>query len=139
MSSLAAATSQGSGIGSLLIFALPVLLIVYMFMQQRRRQRQAQSVQASLQIGEEVSTTSGLIGRVAAIEDAVVALEVSPGVVIRFDRRAIAGPTAGAVASSSGTSAADDAAAGHADAAGELDGGVTGAGETPSQPTPPAE
>ena len=32
--------SQGAGLGNLLIFALPVLLIVFMFMTQRRRQRE---------------------------------------------------------------------------------------------------
>ena len=93
MSSLATATQQGSGsIGSLLIFALPILLIGFMFMTQRRRQRETQAVQGSLNVGDEVTTTSGMLGRITALEDTVASLEVSPGVTVRFDRRAIAGP-----------------------------------------------
>jgi preprotein translocase subunit YajC len=92
MSSLATATQQGSSAGSLLIFALPILLIVFMFMSQRRRQRAAQTLQSGLNVGDEVTTTSGLLGRISSLDDKVATLEVSPGVLVRFDRRAIAGP-----------------------------------------------
>ena len=79
----------GSPIASLLIFALPVLLIVFMVMSQRKRQRATQSLQAELAVGDEVCTTSGLFGTITALDDTVVTLEVSPGVTVRFDRRAI--------------------------------------------------
>ncbi len=79
----------GSPIASLLIFALPVLLIVFMVFTQRKRQREVQSLQAGLAVGDEVCTTSGLFGTITALDDAVVTLEVSPGVTVRFDRRAI--------------------------------------------------
>jgi preprotein translocase subunit YajC len=84
--------TQGAGLGNLLIFALPVLLIIFMFVTQRRRQREAQAVQSSLGIGDEVTTTSGLLGRIVALDDRIATLEVSPGVQVRFDRRALAGP-----------------------------------------------
>ena len=84
--------TQGAGLGNLLIFALPVLLIIFMFMTQRRRQREARAIQSSLSIGDEVTTTSGLLGRLVALDDRIATLEVSPGVQIRFDRRAVAGP-----------------------------------------------
>ena len=84
--------SQGAGLGNLLIFALPVLLIVFMFMTQRRRQREVKAVQSSLTIGDEVTTTSGLLGRIVALDERIATLEVSPGVQVRFDRRALAGP-----------------------------------------------
>jgi len=92
MSSLVAAAQQSSGTGSLLIFALPLLLIVWMIYSQRRRTRQSQLLQSSLGIGDEVTTSSGLLGRIVALDDEVATLEVSPGVNIRFNRRAIAGP-----------------------------------------------
>ena len=84
--------SQGAGLGNLLIFALPVLLIVFMFMTQRRRQREAKAVQSSITIGDEVTTTSGLLGRIVALDERIATLEISPGVRVRFDRRALAGP-----------------------------------------------
>jgi preprotein translocase subunit YajC len=91
MSSLVAATSSSSG-SNLLIFALPVLLIAFMFFSSRRRQKAAQTLQSSLGVGDEITTTSGLLGRITTLDDKVVTLEVSPGVNIRFDRRAISGP-----------------------------------------------
>jgi preprotein translocase subunit YajC len=89
--------SQGAGLGNLLIFALPVLLIVFMFMTQRRRQREVKAVQSSLTVGDEVTTTSGLLGRIVALDERIATLEVSPGVRVRFDRRALAGPAPTAV------------------------------------------
>ncbi|MDQ1537126.1 MAG: preprotein translocase subunit YajC [Actinomycetota bacterium] len=91
MSSLVAATSSSSG-SSLLVYALPVLLIAFMFFSSRRRQRAAQTLQSTLGVGDEITTTSGLLGRITTLDDKVVTLEVSPGVNIRFDRRAISGP-----------------------------------------------
>ena len=89
--------SQGAGLGNLLIFALPVLLIIFMFMTQRRRQREAKAVQSSLTIGDEVTTTSGLLGRIVTLDERIATLEISPGVRVRFDRRALAGPAPTAV------------------------------------------
>jgi len=43
-------------------------------------------------VGDEVMTTSGLLGRITVLDDEIATLEVSPGVSIRFNRRAIAGP-----------------------------------------------
>ena len=109
MSSLAAATSSsGAGLGNLLIFALPILLIVFMFMTQRRRQRAVQDLQSNLKVGDEVTTTSGLLGRISAIDDTVVTLEVSPGVLVRFDRRAIGGPAPTAKPAETGPEAPQD-------------------------------
>lgn len=90
-SSIAAATSS-SGTSTLLIFALPVLLIGYMFLTQRRRQRSIQSMQADLSVGDEVTTTSGFLGTITALDDGIATVELSPGVNVRLDRRAIAGP-----------------------------------------------
>lgn len=80
--------SQGSG-GSLLIFALPVVLIGFLFLSQRRRRRAMEVMQQALTVGDEVSTTSGLHGRIVSLDDAIAGLEVSPGVTLRFDRRAL--------------------------------------------------
>ena len=82
-------SNGGSPIASLLIFALPVLLIIFMVFNQRRRQREVQTLQAGLAVGDEVCTTSGMFGTVRSIQDSVVTLEVAAGVVLRFDRRAI--------------------------------------------------
>lgn len=84
------ATSGGSsGYGSLLIFLLPLLLIGWMVFTQRKRQKDAATLQNSVVVGDEIVTTSGLFGRVTAVDATSVTLEVSPGVAVRYDRRAI--------------------------------------------------
>ena len=88
-------SNGGSSASSLLIFLLPVALIVFMVFSQRRRQRETQNLQAGLSVGDEVCTTSGLFGRITSLDDSVVTLEVSPGVTVRFDRRAIGTRTTG--------------------------------------------
>jgi preprotein translocase subunit YajC len=97
---LTAVTASGGGspVASLLIFALPVLLIVFMVFSQRRRQREVQSLQAALAVGDEVVTTSGLYGTITSLDDKTATLEISPGVTVRYDRRAI-----GTKTSASGT------------------------------------
>lgn len=99
MSSLVAAASSSSGSGSLLIFALPVLLIAWMFYTQRRRTKESQRLQSTLGVGDEITTTSGMLGRITTLEGEIATLEVSPGVSVRFNRRAIAGPAPSAAAS----------------------------------------
>jgi preprotein translocase subunit YajC len=74
----------------LLIFALPVLLLLFMFSSQRKRQRQFTDLQSTLAPGQEVLTTSGLYGRIVSIDDTVAVLETGPGQTVRWDRRAIA-------------------------------------------------
>ena len=93
------ATGSGSsGLTSLLIFLLPLLLIAWMIWTQRKRQRDMASLQGSLSVGDEVCTTSGLFGRVTALDATSALLEVSPGVVVRYDRRAIGMKVPGAQA-----------------------------------------
>lgn len=97
MPSLATASDGGGSAASLLILLLPLLLIGLMFWTQRKRSRQFQQAQDQLTVGDEVSTTSGLMGQLVALEGEVASLEVAPGVVVRFDRRAVV-PASTAVA-----------------------------------------
>ena len=81
--------SGSGGLGYLLILLLPFLLLVFLMISQRRRAQQIQALQASLAVGEDVVTTSGLYGTVVALDDQVVTLDAGNGVALRFDRRAI--------------------------------------------------
>ena len=75
--------------GSLLILLLPLLLLAVLIFSQRRRARAMAEFQASVSVGDEIITTSGLYGRVIAADDTVVRLDIADGVVVRLDRRAI--------------------------------------------------
>ncbi len=89
----------------LLIFALPVLLLLFMFSSQRRRQRAFTDLQSGLEPGQEVVTTSGLFATIVSIDDEVAVLETGPGQTVRWDRRAIASvvPTGAGITGSTDT------------------------------------
>jgi preprotein translocase subunit YajC len=77
--------------GQFLLLLLLIVFTVWVFSRGRRQQRELRLTQSRLQPGAEVMTTSGLYGRVIDMSaDAVVRLETSPGVVSRWDRRAVA-------------------------------------------------
>jgi preprotein translocase subunit YajC len=74
---------------------LPIVLIILAFWllairPARKRQQEAQRVQSSLAIGERVMLTSGIFGRVSALGDETLELEVAPGVVVTALRPAVA-------------------------------------------------
>lgn len=75
---------------SIILFALPVLLIAFMFNAQRKRQRAFSALQDQLAPGQEIVTTSGLYARLVEVDQAVAVLEIAPGQRVRWDRRAIA-------------------------------------------------
>jgi preprotein translocase subunit YajC len=84
-----AASGGGSGSLSLLILALPLLLLVYLIFTQRRRARREAKVQQELAVGDEVMTRAGMFGTIASLDGPVVGVQVAPGVVLTFDRRAV--------------------------------------------------
>ena len=75
----------------LLLLALAFVVLIVLPMRSRNRAlQQTRQMQASLTPGADVMTTSGLFGRVTAIGDDSVDLEIAPGVVVRWAKAAIA-------------------------------------------------
>lgn len=93
---------------SLILLALPLVLLVFMFTAQRKRQRAFAQLQDRLSPGQEVVTTSGLFGRLVRLDDAVAVLEIGPGQQVRWDRRAIASVVSPSAGSSSPTAESED-------------------------------
>jgi preprotein translocase subunit YajC len=77
-----------------LVNLLPFLVIVAFYLlvirPGRARARAQLALQASLAVGQEVMTTSGLIATVTGVEDDVVLLEAAPGVTMRWAKPAVA-------------------------------------------------
>ena len=72
---------------------LIVLLALFVFLfvlPNRRRQRAQQDLLRSIDVGAEVLTVGGLIGRVIAAEDSELKVEIADGVVVRIARRGVA-------------------------------------------------
>ena len=57
---------------------------------QRRQMASHRALVAGLHAGDEVVTSSGILGTIESLDDEVVELRVAPGVVIRVARAAIA-------------------------------------------------
>lgn len=83
----------GAALPLLIIGLAFVLLIVLPARARSRMQQQNRQMQASLTVGTEIITTAGLYGRITALTDDAVELEVSPGVVVRFARAAVGSVT----------------------------------------------
>ncbi len=87
---------QGGAPGNPLISFLPLIVIflIFYFLLIRPQQKRAKEHRAfleSLQRGDEVVTTGGLIGKVTGLTEDVVTLEVADNVRVKVARSAIAG------------------------------------------------
>lgn len=68
------------------VFALMYFLMIR---PQQQKMKQIKQMQDSLQKGDEVVTTGGIIGRVSKIDENYVALEIAPGVESLVQRHAV--------------------------------------------------
>ncbi|MGD0742597.1 MAG: preprotein translocase subunit YajC [Acidimicrobiales bacterium] len=86
-----AATKKTTGSPFGLVFILIIFgVVAYLFIRpQRRRQREMASQQRSIQVGDEVVTAAGIVGRVKSMTDERVVIEVAPGSTMEIVRRAI--------------------------------------------------
>jgi len=81
---------MSEGLASLLLPAMIIILLAFLFWSQRRRQHAISSLQESLAVGDDICTTSGLFGRIVALDEVTATLEIASGTQVRFDRRAVA-------------------------------------------------
>ena len=73
---------------------VPLIILVGLFffftvLPQRRQMQAIAAMQARLEVGDEVITTSGIYGRLTRVDDDTVDLEVAPGTLLKIARRAI--------------------------------------------------
>jgi preprotein translocase subunit YajC len=91
--SIIAADSKSSGSGAAVqlgIFLLiPIAMYFLLIRPQRRRQRTQAAMQSSIDVGDEVMTTSGLYGFITGFDGDIVWLEIDDNVQIRVARAAV--------------------------------------------------
>ena len=71
----------------LLLFVVAYALIIR---PQQQRAKVQRSLLDSLSVGDEVTTVGGLRATIVSLDDTEAQLQAAPGVVLRFDRRAVA-------------------------------------------------
>jgi preprotein translocase subunit YajC len=81
--------SGGSQWVFLVLIGLFAIVYVGFLRPKRNQQRAAAAAKRQPQVGDEVTTTAGLIANVVAIEDDYLTLEVAPGVLNRYVPQAI--------------------------------------------------
>jgi len=82
--------AQTGGAAAMMNF-LPLILMfaIFYFLLIRPQQKKAKEHRAmleSLKVGDNVKTASGLHGRIAALDDQVVTLEIATGIKVKIDK-----------------------------------------------------
>jgi preprotein translocase subunit YajC len=77
---------------------LPLLIllgIMYFLLirPQQQRVKAQRALVSALQVGDEVATIGGILGRIVTIDDEIATVETTPGTIIRLRRAAIAART----------------------------------------------
>ena len=82
--------ANGGALGSFLPLIL-IFLVMWLFMirPQNKKQKEIQNFRKNLEVGQDVISAGGIYGKVKAIEDNVVVLEIASGVKIRIDKNSI--------------------------------------------------
>ena len=83
--------AHAGGDWSFLIMMVAIFAIMYFFMirPQNKKQKEIMNFRKNLEVGQEVISAGGIYGKVKAIEDNVVVLEIASGVKIRIDKNSI--------------------------------------------------
>lgn len=101
-----ASDSGGSGFASIIFFALIFVAMYFLLLRpQRRRMKEAQLLQKSIEVGDEVLLTSGIIGFIDAMDGDVLWISIADDVTIRCTRGSIARKIDPAVESAGGNPA----------------------------------
>jgi preprotein translocase subunit YajC len=93
--------SNGGGTVQLLFFAAMFLIFwLFLIRPQTKRQKEQRKFAESLEKGNEVVTTSGILGKITKIEDDIVTIEVGAKVYLRVTKSSISKEMTDAVYSS---------------------------------------
>jgi preprotein translocase subunit YajC len=128
LATLLANGDGGGGGGAFLSFGIllliPFAMYFFMIRPQRRRMREQQELQRSIQVGDEVVTTSGILGRISGEDgDSRFWLEIDDDVQIRIARAAIQGRVDESAPAGEPTGGADEGDDEPADEVAELEAG----------------
>lgn len=89
----AAPEAQGGGMGIMIVYIVLIIAFFYFFMirPQKKQEKETAAMRNSIEIGDEVTTIGGIVGRVSHIKEDIVTIETGADRVrIRFKKTAIA-------------------------------------------------
>ena len=81
----------GGGVELIVMIGIFFVIMYFLLIRpQQKRTKEHKELVASLTKGDEVVTSGGILGKVAAIEDSFIALEVQSGVKIKVQKHSVA-------------------------------------------------
>lgn len=98
----------GGALGGLMLPLLMIVMVAFLFMSGRKQRKDTETMQKSLQKGDKVVTTSGMLGTIVAIDDQFAMLEISEKVRVKFTRESIARRLDAATGTAGATSKSSD-------------------------------
>ena len=86
-----AGASIGSSIGTILIIVLFVVVVYFMMIRpQKKQEKETKEMRDNLQVGDEITTIGGIIGKIVSIKEETITIETSHDrTKIRFLRSAV--------------------------------------------------
>ncbi len=85
----AAGAESGGIMGFLPLILMFAVLYFVMIRPQMKRQKELRNMLEALAVGDEVVTVGGIIGKVTALKDQVVTVEISAGTEVQMQKGAI--------------------------------------------------
>lgn len=83
----AGAASPGGQLAPLLMMVLFIVIFYFLLIRpQQKKAKEHQAMLSALSVGDEVVTAGGILGKVAALGEGVVTLEVAQGVQIKVQK-----------------------------------------------------
>lgn len=88
-----AQAASGGGMGGNIVFFLALFAIMYFVLirPQQKQAKEQQTLMAGLKKGDDVITSSGLLGKIFAVDDKVITLEIANGVKVRMLKSSVQG------------------------------------------------
>ena len=90
LASILVQAGQGSGYSSLILFGgIAIVFYFFMIRPQQKKQKQQKKFIEELKKGDMVVTIGGIHGKIVAIEDNTVTLDVDKGSKVKFEKSSI--------------------------------------------------
>lgn len=81
---------QSDGLVQIGMIVFMVLIFYFLLIRpQQKRQKEHKNMLESLEVGDEVSTSAGILGKIRKIDESYVVLKVADNVELRFQKSAI--------------------------------------------------
>ncbi|TDR48510.1 protein translocase subunit yajC /protein translocase subunit secM [Tahibacter aquaticus] len=86
----AGAPAAGGGISTLVMMGVMIAFFYFMLIRpQMKRAKEQRTMLAALAKGDEVATTTGMLGTIVEISETYTSVEVAPNVVVKLQKQAI--------------------------------------------------